>query len=307
MGYREVPLEKRLKENIRNYRLENLYEVQQMREQLKCLEQLTGIQVLVTERHGEKMISVGNFADFKPDVVNEPGRKLRVENRTVGHVYSRLDKVESDKAELAERFLEELVVMWERLGQESYEGRERAMYIDEMESRQEQGRTVLQGSKEDVLTGVLNKTFFEERVKVLDRSEVVPLAALEANINDWKFVNDHYGVEESDRLIRVIAEQIRSCAREEYVIGRVDGDVFRIVIPLPEEDEVEDYVNQIKLSCEEYEDEILSPSIAVGVMMKTNVEEKLNDVFAEAEYKMFEDKFEMKQDSAYQARLHRNI
>ena len=68
MGYREVPLEKRLKENIRNYRLENLYEVQQMREQLKCLEQLTGIQVLVTERHGEKMISVGNFADFKAEL-----------------------------------------------------------------------------------------------------------------------------------------------------------------------------------------------------------------------------------------------
>lgn len=306
MGYREVPLEKRLKENIRNYRLGNLYEIQEMSDQLKCLEHLTGIQVLVTERHGEKMISVGNFADFKPDVVNEPGRKLRVENRTVGHVYSRLDKVEPGQRELAERFLEELVIMWERLGQETYAGRERATYIDDMESRLAQGKMTLQGNREDVLTGVLNKTFFEERIKVLDRSEVVPLAALEANINDWKFVNDHYGVEESDRLIRVIAEQIRSCAREEYVIGRVDGDVFRIVIPIPEEGEVEDFVKRIKLSCQEYEDAILSPSIAVGAMMKTNVEEKLEDIFAEAEYKMFEDKFEMKQDSAYQARLHRN-
>ena len=70
---------------------------------------------------------------------------------------------------------------------------------------------------------------------------------------------------------------------------------------------MEDYVNQIKRSCQEYEDAILSPSIAVGVMMKTNVEENLADVFAEAEYKMFEDKFEMKQDGGYQARLHRNI
>ena len=84
MGYGELPLEKRLKENIKNYRLANLYKIESLKTQMKLLYDLTGIKILLTERHGDKMAAVGNFSDFVPDVVDDPGRKLRVANRTVG-------------------------------------------------------------------------------------------------------------------------------------------------------------------------------------------------------------------------------
>ena len=101
MGYGALPLEKRLKENIRNYRLANLYKIEELISQMRLLHELTGIKILLTDRHGEKMAAMGNFADFTPDVVGEPGRKLRVANRTVGHVYTREDAVEAGKEQMA--------------------------------------------------------------------------------------------------------------------------------------------------------------------------------------------------------------
>ncbi len=308
MGYGELPLEKRLKENIKNYSLANLYQIEKLKSQMKLLQDLTGIKILLTDRHGEKMAAVGNFADFTPEVVGEPGRKLRVANRTVGHIYTREDELLDGKEKLAVEFLEQLVLLWEQLGEETYVNRESAVYIDEIELLLEKERYRLKhGEKEDVLTGVLNKTYFTERMKVLDRSEVVPVAAIVVNINDWKFANDHYGDEESDRLIQIIARILKEEAKEDYVLGRVDGDVFHIGIPSPEDGEAEDYMERVQRCCQEYVDTKLTPSAAVGIMYKSNVEEKLEDVFAEAEYQMFENKYEMKHNPAYQARLHRNI
>lgn len=307
MGYGTMPLEKRLKENIRNYRLANLYKIEELISQMRLLHELTGIRILLTERHGEKMAAVGNFADFTPDVVGEPGRKLRVANRTVGHVYTREDGIEAGKEQTAAAFLEKLVQMWERLGEEVYTNRESAVYIDEMELSMEEAHRAKHGEKNDILTGVLNRAYFKERMKSMDESEVVPVAAVEANINDWKFANDHYGDEESDRLIQIVAQILQEEAGEEYILGRVDGDVFHIAIPMPEDGEAENYMERVQSRCRDYTDEKLTPSVAVGLMYKSNVEETLEDVFAEAEYKMFENKFEMKQNQAYQARLRRNL
>ena len=81
---------------------------------------------------------------------------------------------------------------------------------------------------------MLNRTYYESRLKEME--ETAPAAVICANINDWKFVYDYFeGNEESDRLIRTIALLIRREAQENYVIGRVDGDEFAIVIPNPAE------------------------------------------------------------------------
>ena len=66
-------------------------------------------------------------------------------------------------------------------------------------------------------------------------------------------------------------------------------------------------MERIQKRCNDYVDTKLTPSVAVGLMYKSNVEEKLEDVFADAEYRMFENKFEIKQDPTYQARLHKNV
>ena len=308
MAYGSISLEKRVKDNIKNYSLSSLLDTDRMSDQLELLHKLAGVEVLVTDRHGEKMISFGNFASFHPDVVNEPGVKLRVANRTVAHIYLRYDYVEEDKLPLVSTFMDKIIETYESVGEQTYLHKETAVYADELEAKLEKETyQVKHGEKNDELTGVLNRTYFDNRLKIVDRSQIAPVSAICININDWKFVNDNYGDEESDRLIQVIAGIILKNAKPEYIIGRVDGDVFNVLIPMPEDGESEAYCAAVKADCEAFEDARLAPSVAIGNVLKENVEESLTDKLADAEYEMFEDKLEMKNAPGYRERLKKGL
>ncbi len=305
MEYHNVSFEKRIKENIKNYALDNLYHINSLTEYLKAVAAITETEILLTDRHGEKVVSIGNFAGFVPDVVNEPGRKIRVSNRTVGHLYTKDNGTAStEQKQKADTMLEEAAKMLSVLGEESYSQKESAIYIDELEDKVEKKQIKqMHGEKEDALTGVYHKMYFEERMKVIDRSEVVPVAVINININDWKYVNDNFGDEESDRLIKTVADILKQEAKPDYVIGRVDGDVFVALIPMAEEGEAEEYCSRLQNVCNTYEDAVLAPSVACGIVYKTNVEEQLEEKLPDAEYEMFNNKFEIKNAPGYRERL----
>lgn len=308
MGYEAIPYDKRIKENIRNYTLANLYDMETIKKYLINLAEMLEINILLTDRHGEKEIVIGDsFLGFYPDVVNDPGRKLRIQNRTVGHLYVRqLDAGRDER--LMNDMVDGTIELLARLGEEVYLHREGSIYLEELEKQLEDKKhKSSQNEREDILTGVYNKIYFENRMKVIDRSLVVPVAVINVNINDWKFVNDHFGDEESDRLIRTVADILKEEAKPDFVIGRIDGDVFGVLIPMAEDGEAENFAARIQDRCYTYEDPHLAPSVAVGVVYKTNIEEKLEDMLSDAEYEMFNNKFEIKNAPGYRERLEKKL
>ena len=308
MDYNIVSYEKRMKENIKNYAIRNLYAMDVLTEYLKAVAQEYGMEILLTDRHGEKAVAVGNFEGFEPDVVKEPGEKLRIADRTVGHLYVRYEGVAEERVKAAQKALRLTMDILASLGTEAYMHRESVSYIDELETRLENGHHQKQYSeKEDILTGVYNKNYLESRLEALDRSEVVPVAVINVNINDWKFVYDNFGVEKSDSLIQIVASIVKKEAKGEYIIGRIDGDVFAVLIPMAEDGEAEDYCRRVQSACQAYEDAVLAPSVAVGIVYKTNVEEHLLDKISDAEYEMFDNKLEIKNSPGYQERLKKGL
>lgn len=304
MDYKAIPFEKRIKENIRNYALDNLYSLDTLTDYCKSLCAVTDASILITERDGEKIVSVGGFAGFTPDVVGNPGRKVKVYGRTIAHLYAGTDKVPEDKRANVEHLMDGFAGMLSQWGEEAYLHRESSIYMDELEEKVGvQHVQTAKGEKEDALTGVYHKLYFEERMQVIDRAEVVPVAVINVNINDWKYVNDNYGDVESDRLIKTIAGILKDIAKADYVIGRVDGDVFIVLIPLADDGEAEQYCQTVQEACLNYDDPILAPSVACGFVHKTNVEEVLEDKLADAEYEMFNNKFEIKNAPGYRERL----
>ena len=308
MAFGLVPLEKRLRENIKNYSLDQLYDIGKLSDYLKALHEVTGICLLFTDRHGEKTVKYGDFTGFLPDVVNAPGIKIRIENRTVAHLYVKETGSSKVGADFSDASREKLIrAVADRLtkeGEETYHYTETSLYADELEQRLEREQYQLKhGEKKDPLTGVLNSTYFDSRMRVIDRSETVPVGVVCANINDWKYVNDKYGEEESDRLIQIVADILKEEAKPEYLIGRMGGDFFYILIPLAEDGETENYVTAVQTRCENYEDDRLAPSVACGRVIKTNVEQSIKDLMSDAEYEMFEDKFNLKNAPGYRERL----
>lgn len=308
MGYEAIPYEKRIKGNIRNYSLSNLYDMEMIKKYLMNLAEILKINLLLTDRHGEKEIVVGDgFLGFYPQVESEPGRKIRIQNRTIGHLYIK-KLAQEEEQHLIDDMVDGTVMFLERLGEEVYLRREGSIYLEELE-KQLEGKThkISNDEREDILTGVYQKIYFENRMKTIDRSEVVPVAVLNVNINDWKFVNDHFGDEESDRLIRVVADILKEESKPYFVMGRIDGDVFGVLIPMAEEGEAEDYAARIQERCNSYEDAVLAPSVAVGIVYKTNIEETLEERLSDAEYEMFDNKFDIKNRPGYRERLEKGI
>ena len=94
-------------------------------------------------------------------------------------------------------------------------------------------------------------------------------------------------------------------ADPDYVIGRVDGDVFNVVIPMPADDEAEEYIDRVRRRMDAFEDEHIAPSVAIGLNYKSNVENTMEDALSDAEYAMFENKIEVKNAPGYLDRLHK--
>ena len=308
MAEKMKSIDQRIKENIKNYNLNNLLLPQNLKAKLESLAALSGAEFYVTDRHGKKIFTIGDFGDFIPDVVNRPGVKIRVANRTIGHIYAKYDKVEEERKPAVNEAIKQEVAMLSSLAEQSYLHKEYAFFADELEEKLTQGAYgTRQVEKEDLLTGVFNQTYFMNRMRVVDRSEVVPVALIQGKINDSTFVSEHYGEMESDRLISIVAMFLKEEAKPEYIIGRCENDIFEILIAAPEEGEAEEYCRRVQERCLAFEDALLAPSVAFGIVYKQNVEESLSDLVSDAEYVMFESKLEMKKEPGYEERLKKGI
>ena len=300
MQYQKVNLEGRLNSHIKDYDFHSLYEVDKVCAIVTAICDALSLEMLLTDRKGNTVCLCGSIAE-KPDVDKNPGIKIRVYDRTIAHLYVAYDNCVCGK-EKAEAVVNGLSDMLVSLGNEIYFHKEAGMYIDD----HHKSKTV-QSDKEDALTGVMSQSYFENRMQIVDRSEVVPVAAIVFNINDWKVANDNFGDEESDRLIATIASIIKDNAKPEYIVGRVDGDVFNVIIPMPEDGEAEEYSKAVQNACDAFEDEHLAPSVATGVAYKSNVESSMESVFSDAEVEMLENKISIKNSEEYCNRLKKKL
>ena len=304
MNEKKMAFEQRIEQNSKNYYPKDLFDLKTAEAMLGQLYEIFGLDTMMTDRHGGIVMTFGDFGSFKPDVVNKPGNKIRVKGRTVCHIYAKYDNVPAEHFEAVNKLLGAYIETLEDYSEKSYLASEQAVYLDELEQQLEKEAFQAKHSgQNDPLTGALNRNCFISHMKELAEREVVPTAVICVNINDWRFVDNNFGEEESDRLIKTIAGILKKEAKADYVIGRVDGDVFIVLIPMADDGEAEAYCERVQTACLNFDDEILAPSVACGIVYKTNVEETIADKLPDAEYEMFDNKFEIKNAPGYRERL----
>ena len=86
----------------------------------------------------------------------------------------------------------------------------------------------------DVLTGLLNRTTFEGEIAGWMTRSVVGVPAMFAvlfvDLDRFKFVNDTFGHDVGDTLLRRIAQTLRDNVRAGDVVARVGGDEFVVAL-----------------------------------------------------------------------------
>lgn len=308
MGQAKRAFKERLEQNSKNYSPKDLFDLAAAEQFLSLMYTSFGLATMLTDRHGAIIQTHGEFGDFEPDVVNKPGIKIRVKGRTVCHVYAKCDELKQEDTEVVKTLLDAYIKTLEGYSEKSYTSSEQAVYIDELEQELEkEAYKPKYDEQNDPLAGVLNKSSFIKNMEQLKEREVVPTAVICVNINDWLFVHNNFGEEESDRLIVTVADILKKHADEQAIIGRIGGDAFHILLPMTEEEEAREYCRKVQEACLQYEDRILAPSVAIGCVMKTNVDESYKNVFSDAEYAMYEDKLVLKKAPGYRERLEKGL
>jgi len=82
----------------------------------------------------------------------------------------------------------------------------------------------------DPLTGVLNRRGFEQEGSACIRRTSIG-AVLYLDLNQFKSINDRFGHQAGDALLKAFGHRLEFCLRPEDVLGRLGGDEFAIVLP----------------------------------------------------------------------------
>ncbi|EGW39567.1 diguanylate cyclase domain protein [Desulfosporosinus sp. OT] len=135
----------------------------------------------------------------------------------------------------------------------------------------------------DQLTGLYNRSFYEEEVKRLDTERNLPISIILGDVNGLKLVNDAFGHDKGNELLQKAALGIRNVCRPEDIVARWDGDEFVILLPKTKAEEAEKIVKKIKeLYSYEYVN-ALRVSIAFGWETKHNPDEDILEILKNAE------------------------
>jgi diguanylate cyclase (GGDEF)-like protein/PAS domain S-box-containing protein len=84
-------------------------------------------------------------------------------------------------------------------------------------------------AEHDALTGLPNRRRMQDALGSSLRNE--PVAVLFVDLDGFKPVNDAYGHEAGDELLRQVAERLSACVRDNDVLARVGGDEFVMLMP----------------------------------------------------------------------------
>ena len=86
-------------------------------------------------------------------------------------------------------------------------------------------------AEHDTLTGIYNRSYFENQLQILDEQLLVPVSLIMCDIDGLKFVNDTLGHQAGDELLLTAAEIISNIAPEDSTVARIGGDEFGILLP----------------------------------------------------------------------------
>jgi len=145
----------------------------------------------------------------------------------------------------------------------------------------------------DLLTGLPNRTFVQQRFEQLHRSGQT-VCVIVIDLDHFKDINDTYGHATGDRVLKAAAAVFKSELRDESVISRWGGEEFVMLIPSATIDEGRAVSERARRELEKVSIPTRETSVSVtasfGVAFGSAAEDSLADMLARADRAMYDAK-----------------
>ena len=128
----------------------------------------------------------------------------------------------------------------------------------------------------DILTGLLNKEqFYIDTAKLIKENRDVKYCLVCSNIKDFKFVNELFGIEKGNEILKKQAEYMKNFIGEDSLAARLHADRFAMCMPRIRFDE--DLINEAITGIQEaFKNSSFHMHIFVGVYDIHDVEERVS-------------------------------
>lgn len=163
----------------------------------------------------------------------------------------------------------------------------------------DQNKVLIEQNQKDSLTGIYNRTTFEELFKVeLQRYQRYkdPFSLILFDIDYFKNVNDIYGHEAGDRVLKGITKSISNILRKTDVFARYGGEEFVILLLKSDITNSLRVAEKLRVTIQDtefsYEDKKVPITVSVGITEVNSSDEEFITIFNRVDSYMYKAKKE---------------
>ena len=148
----------------------------------------------------------------------------------------------------------------------------------------------------DGLTGVYNRNYLKYRVEEKKKKLIFPFTVIISDCNYLKKVNDQYGHEYGDILLKIVAGTLKEEIPEGSSVIRMGGDEFMILGNGIPEEKASELMTNIQESLKQKSKEKIPLSLAMGSYTVQDKDFCFDEICHKADMRMYEDKKRTKAD-----------
>jgi len=149
----------------------------------------------------------------------------------------------------------------------------------------------------DQLTGLVNRTLFRDRLThAMARSKRLqqPMGLMLLDLDRFKPVNDTFGHEAGDKILKGVADRLKECVREVDTVARMGGDEFTIILEgFSHENDITRVARRITESLSEpfrLGAETTTIGVSIGITVYPTDDQEIDDLLRHADAAMYQAK-----------------
>lgn len=105
------------------------------------------------------------------------------------------------------------------------------VFSHDITERRKSEQSILHLSYHDALTGLGNRRLYDEKIKEINLTNIVPVSVVLCDVNGLKMMNDAFGHDAGDDMLMRVADVLKQHFSEVGSVYRIGGDEFVAILP----------------------------------------------------------------------------